>query len=388
MTEDHMRALARLLAYTAALSLVGVSIAMNVQAGLAKSEFLSGQITWAAASVASDVLKAVSPLLIVWAIARRDVAPAIAGAFVLSVTAGYSLTSALSYSHGSVADANSNRAAQRGEYERASREYESTEAALRELAPSRSVAEIDAKIAALLVDPLADDCREINGPVTQRVCPRVAELRAERAIAEEKAKLQTELRSAQAKLDALPSPKVADPATDAVISVWRLIGEPPAAETVSLWLSLSGVLLVEVGSMFGLLLASGMDVGSTKPAAAPSAAGDVPRNEDGAHEPPADTKPEQDRENLDDRVEAREVETQPTVSAQKRKRGRPARETGTSLEKLKAIARNGKVSATHSALANVLGVSKTTAQRQLRSLEKSGAVRLTAGRRGTLIRLM
>ncbi|MFT3732981.1 MAG: hypothetical protein QM780_16435 [Hyphomicrobium sp.] len=353
---------------------------MNLQAGLAKSEFLTGQITWAAASVASDVLKALTPLLIVWAIARRDVLRTIAGVVVLTVTASYSLTSALSYSHASSENATNSRTAANDVYERAKVAYREADEALKALAPSRSVDELDAKISALLVDPLAGDCHTIDGPVSRRVCPSVAELRTERAIAVERARLQGELKAAQGKLDRLPPPKVADPTTEAIAGVWARVATPPSPDTISTWLGLSGVLLIEVGSIFGLLVASGVDTAMAKEieAAAPST-------------PPPTTigGPEAVAPIIDAACVVHTETLPPCVPvAVKRKRGRPSLIADDSLEKLKAIARDGKVTATHAAIAGALGVSKPTAKKQLRSLEKSGAVRMKTGPRGASIRLM
>lgn len=380
MTEDHTRALARLLAYAAAFSLVGVSIAMNLQAGIAKSDTLAGQITWAAASVAADVLKAVTPILLIWAIARRDVLRSLAAVAVLTVTAGYSLVSAITYSHGSRVDVAIERGAEAGTYERAKSAYSETEKALSSLAPARTTQELDAKIAVLLADPLTGNCAKIDGPVTRRVCPTVAYLRAERAIAAERARLQTELKSEQTRLDGMPPPKLADPSADAITRLWAQIGNAPAAERVSLWLGLASVLLVEIGSTFGLLLASGLDV----PKLSEAAVAEKEKLPEPGTEP-VEAKQEDQPDNSEPVVSQSEP---PSPLTTKRKRGRPVKAPSQSLEKLKALARNGRVAASHSSIATALGVSKATAHRQLRSLAKTGALRLKTGKRGTLIRLM
>lgn len=365
---DYTRRLVRLLAYAGALSLIGVSIAMNLQAGLAKSETLQGQVTWAIASAASDILKAVAPIFIAYAIAQRDFLRTLAGLTVLVVTGGYALVSAISYSHGSRVDVAGARSAEAAIHARASTSYRDAQIALSAIPAARPVAELGASISGLLADPRAGDCRTMDGPVSRRVCPQVAELRTELGRAAERSRLQGELERAKVRLDGLPAPRIADPAAEAVTRFFGEIGVAVDPSDVALWLSLSGVILVEVGSMFGLLLASG----SAGPLIRPAVPDLVPFPSlgTGATAPATPIR-------LNGSAE--------TPSPQ-RKRGRPRLGTALALGKLKAMARDGKVEASQSELGLALGVSKATAHRELRRLEQAGALSLATGRRGTLVR--
>jgi Uncharacterized membrane-associated protein/domain len=333
---------------------------MNLQAGLAKAETLAGQITWGVASAASDILKAVTPIFIAWAISQRDWLRIMAGVALLAVTGGYAVVSAISYSHASRVDTAGARGAEAAAHERATTAYRSASNALAGLPVARPAAELEASIAGLLADPRAGDCRTIDGPVSRRICPQVAELRVELGRAVERARLQGELERAKERLDGLPAPRIADPAAEAVARFLGEIGVTVPSE-IALWLSLSGVILVEVGSMFGLLLASG---GATAfPPVVPFPApgeGQAPQRLNGSTGGVGKSSPP------------------------KAKRGRRPR-TAVALGKLKALAHDGKVEASQAALGAALGVSKATAHRELRRLARSGAVSLTTGRRGTLV---
>jgi hypothetical protein len=149
-------------------------------------------------------------------------------------------------------------------------------------------------------------------------------------------------------------------------------------------LGLAGVLLVEIGSIFGLLLASGLDA----PRHTSTTSTEGEREPRPQVDQPISVQPETAPQTAESEPVATEITAAPPQRTTKRKRGRPAKVAVQSLEKLKAIAHDGKVSASHSTIADALGVSKATAHRQLRSLEKTGALRLKTGRRGTLIRLM
>ena len=390
MTEDHTRRLARLLGYLGALSLVGVSVAMNVQAGIAKSETLSGQITWAVASGASDILKAVSPIFLAWAIARRDIIRAGAAILVLVVTAGYSLISAISYSHGSRADLASIRESTVSAHARATAQYGDAQSRLATLPATRPALELQAAITGALVDPKAGDCNTMDGPVSRRVCPQVAEFRTELARANERQRLYGDVQSAKAQLDALRLPGPADPAAEAVAKFLGKIGfgglEPGDA---ALWLSLLGVVLVEVGSSFGLLLVSG---------SAPAGK----RERDGTTGPPL-ILPSSDSPRTPIARAASIAEpagfseaSVPAIPAPsvaepkiKRGRGRPRQRTAAiMIEKLTAYATQGQIRSTQAELARVLGVSKATAHRELKRLAASGALQLSACRSATTVSLL
>ena len=347
-------------AYIAAFALIGVSIAFNVGAALERADTLPGQIAWAVASAASDGLKVLCPLALVATLSRRAWGEAAAVTLVLVVTATYSLTSAITFAHGSRDAVTASRidAAQTASLTRQA--FDTATAQLAALGTARLAGEVTAERDAILSDPRAGGCATLDGPFTKLHCPQVATLTGELARAQERQRLETDVAQLRSELAALPAVSAPDPAASAVAGYLALFGFKAPPEAVAFWLSALAVALVEVGSAFGLVVAgalahvppSAVAIGLPSLATKQAEPADVPS----AALPVA--------------VEAPVVVAKPSDPA---------------LVRLKAAANSGVIDASQSELARVLGTSKTAAHRTLHRLAELGAISMTSGTRGTHI---
>lgn len=176
----------------------------------------------------------------------------------------YSLTSELSL----LAMLRSDAAAQRqsainastDEVAVAKRQADRFEAAHRELAtmaPTRAPGEVQAEIDALLLERGADGCLSVDGPVTKRVCPKVADLRIELARAKRRGQLEAGMASASntAVSRRLADVDVADPGATALSTYLAALGLVVQPDVVAQWLVLVPVLALEIGSALAGLLA-------------------------------------------------------------------------------------------------------------------------------------
>ncbi len=142
--------------------------------------------------------------------------------------------------------------------DKASQRYLRAEQELTSLAPSRPSAEVTAELEGLLLLPGVDGCKLINGPVTQKICPRVAELRAESGRAYRRAELLGELKEAEAEGKSVPAVAASDPGATALAAYLGALGVPVAADKLSLWLPLIAVLALQLGSSTSALLIQAM----------------------------------------------------------------------------------------------------------------------------------
>jgi hypothetical protein len=114
---------------------------------------------------------------------------------------------------------------------------------------------IQAEMDSLLRKPGTDGCKEINGPITQIICPKVDRLRRELAALQETARLEADLVADRRALSEMPvTASVADPQSAALN---RLTGV--AEEAVRNAIGALIALLVELGSALGfsiIILAS------------------------------------------------------------------------------------------------------------------------------------
>jgi hypothetical protein len=102
--------------------------------------------------------------------------------------------------------------------------------------------------------PGAGGCKEINGPVTSRICPKVADLRTELARAQRRDALLIEMLDAEAAQNAIPAVSYADPGAAALAAYSEALGVPVPAEKLSLWLPLVAVLALQLGAATSVLL--------------------------------------------------------------------------------------------------------------------------------------
>lgn len=169
---------------------------------------------------------------------------------VAAVAVAYSLAAELAFSAGSRGDQAAARkaavegaATARGNAQRASDE-------LARLKPSRTVAEVQAAIAG--ARPVCS-VQVSHGVRNKEVCSKPPALLAELGRAQRRAELEAALGRAQAGIAAGAGVGAADPAAAAVSTYLAAAGI--VVDELGTWLHLLPVLLLEVGSLFGLLIA-------------------------------------------------------------------------------------------------------------------------------------
>jgi hypothetical protein len=298
----------------------------------------------------------------------------------LAVT--YSLQASLTFMSMTRGDLVAQRATDADAGQRARQRYKRAERELSSLAPTRPVAELAAEIAAIDVRPgITVDGKPcggtLNGPVTREWCPRRAALVAEQARAHRRAALQAELRDVEQRLSDAPSVAVADPGAAALATYAESFGLQLDPGKLGLWLPLVGVLALEAGAAFSVVLvksvtASGPQLAAS-PAESPATAGNAV-----AHEQTAKV--------------AQSVETRKRGPRKSRRRppddkagGPPQRGLAGLLDTLKA--EGGAVELSQRQLARKVGASRSTLQRALGDLAAAGAVVLDTSKSGTRVAL-
>lgn len=247
ITRDPAAAIARL----GALLLIAASAALGTTYAYALGAHFGPWVAYAFAAMALGG-ELVKPVAIERAFAhglRRPVSALVCLA-VASVAIAYSLTAELGFSAGARGDLAARRAS---EIEAARRARAASVRAGDELArlkPARPVAELEA-----LVAGAKPHCRIVVGHgFRDTVCSKPAALVAELARAKRRAELEAAIAAAD-KVDTTVAE--ADPQAAAVVAYLAAAGIVAAPATVATWLHLLPVLLLEIGSAFGLLVAGG-----------------------------------------------------------------------------------------------------------------------------------
>lgn len=256
-------ALTRVPAYLAALTLVAASASCNALFGASLGTGRAEVAVLVAASIASDVLKAASPIALRSAIRDRDLIGGLAAVVILTITATYSGLAAVGFAASQRDATASERQAAADTHERLTTAFKQAEAELAKLPIARPAGEIKAEIAGIEALPGimvgGVPCGGTHdGPVTKANCPRHAGLKAELAKADARAQLVKRMEDARAALDKLPeAPRSADPQGDAIAAYLSIVGISVTAADLRPWLVAMVALLVEVGSVFGFMTASG-----------------------------------------------------------------------------------------------------------------------------------
>lgn len=148
-------------------------------------------------------------------------------------------------------------AAQDDSLRRLSERYDVARQELESLAPARASGELQAEIESLVLTPGAGNCAVVDGPVTRRVCPRVADLRVELARAQRREQLNAEMASttklALPRLEVEPV-TVADPGATALSTYLSRVGVVAQPTLLAQWLVLIPVLALEIGSAVAAVL--------------------------------------------------------------------------------------------------------------------------------------
>ena len=343
-------------------------------------------LIFAVAALGGEALKPFAVASSLDALKRLDILRGLALGLLATVCLIYSIASELSLAAGTRGDLAAVRTQQAASLRMASETYGSSKIELATLQPTQPVGELKAKISALMLTPGADDCSKINGPVTRRVCPEVAELRTELGRAERRAELQGTLAKAQRTMSAAPVATEPDPLASALAVYLAALGWDVKPSTLAPWLYLILVLFLELGSALGVAL--------VRAVLAPETASHVEQNREVRTVGPPDVRgvpssATKDAKSQDIQVVQGVLSSVPTVSAKGKNDdddSGPGGRLGTRL--LGHLECNGgRVKIGQRDLAKLLGASKTELNRTLHRMSVAGAVTVDTSRRGTVVAL-
>jgi len=206
-------------------------------------------VAFAAMALGGELLK---PVAVEQAFAAgwRQPARALACLAVAGVAILYSLTAELAFSAGARGDLAASRKAAGDAAAAALARRQRAEAELAGLKPTRAVGELEA----LHAKQPGRDCAALNGSF-RVVCQRPGPYAAELARARRRAELEAVIAAAGEAAGGPSAVGEADPQAAAVSAYLTAAGWPVRAEQAATWLHLLPVLLLEIGSALGLLVA-------------------------------------------------------------------------------------------------------------------------------------
>jgi hypothetical protein len=248
---------ASIAAHTGAALMIATSAALGsyFAFNVGASQHVALGIILAAGALGGELLKPFAFVAALQALASWQPLRAATCLILGAVCVVYSLSSELALSASSRGDL----AAQRGRNVEAAanakQRHDDAKRELDRLLATKPRGQLEAEIAALLLDPMTNGCTTIDGPVSKRVCPAVANLRAELARATERERLQAVMIETEGKREGVEAVASADPLADAVVLYSAAAGLNLQADAVATWLHLIVVLFLEVGSAFGLIVA-------------------------------------------------------------------------------------------------------------------------------------
>lgn len=172
-------------------------------------------------------------------------------ALLAVVAIAYSLAGELAFSAGSRGDAVAQREAGTDAKTTARAAAKRAGDELARLKPARPVAELEA-----LVAGAKQVCRvEVDQSGRRTVCSKPPALVAELGRAKRRAELEAQVLTAEGRQVSAPTVGEADPLSASVVHYLEAMGITATVADVATWLHLLPVLLLEVGSAFGLLVA-------------------------------------------------------------------------------------------------------------------------------------
>lgn len=337
----------------ASLTLLAASATCNALFGFSLATTTIEAAVLVGASVAADVLKSFAPIAFHCAVRDRDVLTGFSALCLIGVTALYSGLAALGFA-ASIRDANTaERQAAINTAADTRAQLKSARSELAGLGTVRPVKSLAAEIHTVETKPgiliNGKPCGgQLNGPVTKEHCPKRGRLIADLATAERAADLRTTVARLETALNQAGAvPVAADPQAAALGTYLAALGWTTTADELRPWLVGVVVLLVELGSLFGLLIATG-----------------------GHHRRSTQVQPQVLREPpLDQPGPSTRSSVEQAVLMLVRKQG-------------------GSVRRSERGLAQLIGTSRSTARRALNSLAAAGAIATAAGASGTEITLL
>lgn len=273
------------------------------------------------------------------------------------VAVTYSLTAELSLMATSRGDLVAERTAGSDKAAKANDRYDRAKLELLTLPTTRPKAELEQKIASLLLTSGVNGCEKIDGKVTRQICPQVSELRVEAARADRRDALEATMREAEQQTANAPAAKMADPGASALAAYLSLLGLNVDPALLTNLLLLVGVLALEVGSALSIVMVRAVTPEPSEhvvQAPPPKAMVPVVHPENTSVSEPTETA----RDDVKKRV----------------------------LTHLKKS--GGKASGTQRGLAKLIGVDKSTMRRAINGLVTAGVIAAEATRNGTMLRLV
>ena len=245
----------------AALVFIAVSAIMNALflSSLGRTPVEVGLL--AAVSIASDVVKAVLPVLVVRAVIMRAWTHCAIASLMLTVVVALSLASGTGFAALTRNTAVTVRDAQADDLAARRLELRDIETGIEGLAPSRQAAVVEAELAGLTVDrrwTLSKSCTDITLATTRKFCSEMSALRSELASAMARDRLTAERRGTRGRIDALQSAGAGGESDPQAVAIAALLGVDKSTPRLVLPVSIAAVL--ELGSVILVLLLIGPTV--------------------------------------------------------------------------------------------------------------------------------
>ncbi len=350
MANISNRPLPRRIGFLGAFLIIGASALLGAYYGFTLGSHLAMPIgvVFACAALGGELLKPLAVLGAFEATRSREFLRALLCGLMATVCIVYSFTAELSLSAGGRGDMASERGASRDHVEAQRRRRTRAEQELQKLSFARPVEELKAMIAALSTTPGANGCKKApDGPISRKVCGKVADLLAEKARWYRRSELEHAITKAE---DALAERsehvKHADPLASALSAYAVATGHHVEPDTLSPWLALIPVLFLELGSSMALVIARSID------------------------QQPKPKRP----------------------SSRKRKTINAVREQKSSVSGANVVnflkSKGGELKGGQRGLAKALGISKSRINEILHELDSGGQIVLDATRTGTRITLV
>ena len=254
------------LGVAATIAFIGASMTMNYLYGISLGRTPLESQLWGIVSVASDALKAVSPIFLFWALRARQFGLAFVCLVGLAITTGYALQSAAGFASESKNAVLGGREIVRASYLETEKEIAELAARRAAITMARSAAEIDAAIKATLAKPVMENGR-VRGTVgvistdctradvrTAEACAEVGKLREDLATAATVARIDQRLGELRKEARTLRDKGGALDANPPATLLSRLTFGWLSPADVEAWRSIYLAILVEFVSVFGLLM--------------------------------------------------------------------------------------------------------------------------------------
>jgi hypothetical protein len=208
-------------------------------------------------SVASDLAKAVLPVVVVRAILLRAWLQVTAAALMLALVVTLSLASGTGFAALTRGSSIAKRQAQTDAIVTAKRDLMEVEGRLHGLPPSRPTRVVDADLETAMIDRrwiVSKSCAEISGPSARSFCTGVSVLKAERAASTERDSLANERIGLRDKIEQLGVAENTDSDPQSAV-VAQLLGVHAAVPRLALTAFTAAV--IELGSVLLILLVTG-----------------------------------------------------------------------------------------------------------------------------------